>query len=80
MNSNNSMQTDTLINTLQSDIVCIQTELNNALSMVDKLRNELNNKKKTLLNICPHTDKIRKRENGPYGERYWYCDKCKLEF
>ena len=80
MNSNNSMQTDTLINTLQFDIVCIQTEINNALSMVDKLCNELNNKKKTLLNICPHTDKIRKRENGPYGERYWYCDKCKLEF
>ena len=49
MNSNNSMQNDTLINTLQSDIVCIQTELNNALSMVDKLRNELNNKKKNFI-------------------------------
>lgn len=80
MNSNNSMQNDTLINTIQSDIVCIQTELNKALYTVDKLRNELSNKKKTLLNICPHTDKIRKREDGPYGERYWYCDKCKLEF
>lgn len=80
MNSNNSMQTDKLINTLQSDIVYIQNELDNALSSVDKLRNELNNKKKNLLNLCPHTDKIRKKENGPYGERYWYCDKCKLEF
>ena len=41
---------------------------------------DLDNKKKELLNVCSHPNKIRKREDGPYGERYWYCDKCKLEF
>ena len=80
MNSNNTIQNDKLINNLKVDIQFIQKELNNALFIVDKLRNDLNSKKKELINICPHTNKIRKRDDGPYGERYWYCDKCNLEF
>ena len=80
MDFNNSMQNNTLIDTLHSDIECIQTELNNAYYTINKLQNQLNNKKKELLNACSHPNKIRKREDGPYGERYWYCDKCKLEF
>ena len=46
MDFNNSMQNNTLIDTLHSDIECIQTELNNAYYTINKLQNQLNNKKK----------------------------------
>ena len=68
------------IKTIQNDITNITQELNYALYTVKTLEAELDKKKKLLLNTCPHTNKIRKREDGPYGERYWYCDCCKLEF
>lgn len=68
------------IETIKNDINNIRKELNYALHTVKTLESNLNEKKNLLLNTCPHTNKIRKREDGPYGERYWYCDCCKLEF
>lgn len=80
MSFNNSNQNDKLVENLKTDITDIQEELNYAYYTINKLKTELDNKKKELLNVCSHPNKIRKREDGPYGERYWYCDKCKLEF
>ena len=67
------------IKIIQNDILTIQKELDHTLNIVQNLKFNLDTKKKLLLDTCPHTNKIRKRENGPYGERYWYCDDCKLE-
>lgn len=71
---------DTSINNLKNNIEAIELEINNNLININKLRYDLNKKKNDLLNICSHSNKIRKRYDGPYGERYWYCDKCGLEF
>ena len=80
MSFDNSMQNDKLVQNLKTDIISIQDELKCAYNIINKLNTDLDNKKKELLNVCSHPNKIRKREDGPYGERYWYCDKCNLEF
>ena len=80
MSFDNSKQNDKLVKNLKTDITSIQNELNYAYNTINKLQIQLDNKKKDLLNVCTHPNKIRKRDDGPYGERYWYCDKCNLEF
>ena len=78
--NDNDNNNDNDIDTLKNEVRCIQIDLNNTIRSIDILQKKLNSKRKLLLDICPHTNKIRKRDDGPYGERYWFCDKCGQEF
>jgi len=44
-----------------------------------ELCNNLELTKNKLKQLCPHTNKIKRREDGLYGEIYYYCPDCELE-
>lgn len=74
------MSNSSEISILKKDIKFIEYQISSTLSLLDYLRVLLETKKKDMHNICKHEYKKRKREEGPYGERYWYCPDCELEF
>ena len=80
MAETDSTQNTNIIDNVKNDIMIIEKELNYTLNTIDILRDKLKKKREYLLNICPHTNKIKKREDGPYGELYWYYNICNLEF
>ena len=63
---------------LKQTIKNIENTINIHKKNIDILKKELNFNIKNLSNLCPHTNKIKKRESGQYGETYWYCPDCEL--
>lgn len=71
---------DNSVDNLKKEVEFLQNQFISINNLYDYIKKNLDLKKKQLLKTCPHTSKERRREDGLYGERYWYCPDCNLEF
>lgn len=68
------------IKKITEEIKYINSQISNFINLTNYFRKLLSDKKDNLNKLCSHNSKIKKRENGLYGEIYWYCPDCELEF
>lgn len=69
----------TTINNLKDQIITLQNDKKNLQHKIENIDHELNKKIIEVSKLCNnHKWKI-EREDGIYGEKYVYCEKCGID-
>ena len=60
------------------------SEKSNYLDIIKQIEKEILEKEKQIANTCKIENGghkwISEREDGPYGERYTFCERCKIDY
>ena len=73
------------INELKDKINLLQNKKFEYLSKITNIENEIKKSKREIAKTCLKENNnthlwITETEDGPYGERFTFCEKCKIDY